>query len=136
MKKTILIGLALLFFAGFYAYAQDKEIEETNMFVKTMPITRIYTHKLGYKVLYLKNDLNFGEFYIPLKWFDVAGNKGVIIRGSDPSYPYFSIFWKDGEFHSVKLYVKRDLRHESWGALTLLPDISEKFEVDELELEF
>jgi hypothetical protein len=106
------------------------------MFVKTMPITKIYTHRLGYKVVYLKNDLNFGEFYVPLKWFDQAGGKGVIIKGFDPAYPYFSIFWKEGKFHSVKLYVRRDLRHDSWGTLRLVPDVADRFEIDELELDF
>lgn len=106
------------------------------MFVKTMPITKVYTHKLGYKVLYLKNDLNFAEFYIPLEWFDMAEQKAVIIRGADPSYPYFSIFWKQGEFHSIKLYVKSDLQDESWGTLTGQPDVASKFDIDAPELEF
>jgi len=106
------------------------------MFVKTMPISKIYTHKLGYKVVYLKNDLDFAEFYVPLKWFDMADRKAVIVRGVDPSYPYFSIFWKEGEFHSIKLYVRSDLQDISWGTLRLLPDISDKFEIDVLELEF
>ena len=131
MKKRVVIGLVLLFLFGICAYADEPDI-----FVKTMPITKIYTHKLGYKVLYLKNDLNFGEFYVPLKWFDMAGGKGVIVKGVDPAYPYFSIFWKQGEFHSVKLFVHRDLQHESWGSLRLVPDISDKFDIDSLELDF
>ncbi len=131
LKKMILICLVMFFFAGFYTFA-----DESDMFVKTMPIVKIYSHQLGYKVVYLKNDLNFGEFYVPLKWFDLAGGKGVIIKGFDPAYPYFSIFWKQGKFHSVKLYVKRDLRDGSWGALKIVPDISDKFEIDELELDF
>lgn len=65
-----------------------------------------------------------------------AGGKGVIVKGMDPAYPYFSIFWKQGEFHSVKLYVHRDLQHESWGTLRLVPDISDKFDIDSLELDF
>jgi hypothetical protein len=130
-KKIFFIGFVLLFFSGLFAFA-----EESDMFVKTMPITKVYTHRLGFKVLYLKNDLDFAEFYVPLEWFDSAGGKGVIVRGVDPSYPYFSIFWKAGKFHSVKLYVHKDLQHESWGSLTLSPDISEKFDIDEPEFEF
>jgi hypothetical protein len=131
LKKMIFLGLVLLFFIGVFAVAED-----SNIFVKTMPITKVYTHRLGFKVIYLKTDLTFSEFYVPLKWFDEAGNKGVIIRGHDSSYPYFSIFWKEGEFHSVKLYVHSNLQHDSWGALRLVPDISEQFEIDALDLEF
>ena len=131
MKKILLICLVLLFLISGFSFAETR-----NMFVKTMPITKIYTHQLGYKVIYLKTDLNFGVFYVPLKWFDVAGNKGVLIRGEDAAYPYFSIFWKDGEFHSVKLYVRSSLQHESWGSLAIVPDISDKFQHDILELDF
>ena len=106
------------------------------MFVKTMPITRIYTHRLGFKVVYLKTDLDFGVFYVPLQWFDEAGGKGVIIHGVDAAFPYFSIFWKNGEFHSVKLYVKSNLDDETWGSISVTPDISTKFEVDSLDLDF
>jgi len=131
LKKTICIGLVLLFLAGVFAAA-----DESDIFVKTMPITKIYTHKLGYKVVYLKSDLTFGEFYVPISWFDTAGGKGVLVKGLDPSYPYFSIFWKNGEFHSIKLYVYRDLQHQSWGTLRQEADVADKFDVETLELEF
>ena len=131
MKKTIFISLVLLFLSGVLLFAETSE-----MFVKTMPITKIYTHRLGFKVLYLKTDLTFGEMYVPLKWFDEAGGKGVLIRGTDPAYPYFSIFWKNGEFHSIKLYVINDFRDETWGSLKLPPDQVGEFDIDTLELDF
>lgn len=135
MKKIVIISLVLLFFLGGFSFAQETDYEPSDMFVKTMPITKIYTHKLGYKVVYLKTDLNFAEFYVPLEWFDVAGQKAVIVKGVDPAFPYFSIFWKEGAFHSVKLYVRRDLQHPSWGTLTE-SNVQEKFNIDEPELEF
>ncbi len=131
LKKTISIGLVLLFLVGVFAVA-----DESDMFVKTMPITKIYTYRLGYKVVYLKTDLNFGEFYVPISWFDQAGGKAVIVKGVEPAYPYFSVFWKNGEFHSVKLYVRSDMGDESWGTLKEAPGVADKFAVDTLELDF
>ena len=131
MKKIILISLVLLALSSLYVFADESE-----MFVKTMPITRIYTHRLGYRVVYLKTDLDFGEFYVPLRWFNEASGKGVLIDGVDPAYPYFSIFWKNGEFHSVKLYVKSDYADETWGSISTSEDISDRFDVDTLELDF
>ena len=107
-----------------------------DMFVKTMPITKVYTHRLGFKVLYLKNNLTFGEIYVPLKWFDEAGGKGVMIKGNDASYPYFSIFWREGEFDSIKIYVPSNLQHEAWGQLSLSAAVDSRFDIDSIEISF
>lgn len=110
--------------------------ELPDMFVKTMPITRIYTHRLGFKVVYLKTDMSFGQFYVPIEWFDATGGKGVMLRGTDPAYPYFSIFWQDGQFHSIKLYVRDHLGHDTWAGLIIKPGEAERFNVETLELDF
>lgn len=131
MKKLIFISLVLLLLSSVFVFADESE-----MFVKTMPITRIYMHKFGYRVVYLKTDMTLADFYVPMRWFDEAGGKGVLIRGYDAAYPYFSIFWKQGEFHSVKLYVKDNLDDESWGSMDLTPEESAVFDIDALELDF
>ena len=131
MKKIVVISLILLMVVAMFAFA-----EESTMFVKTMPIIRIYSHRMGFKVLYLKNNFTLGEFYVPLRWFDEAAAKGLLVKGLEAEYPYFSIFWKDGEFHSVKLYVKENLQHATWGTLGREEDVTGKFDVDSLVLEF
>ena len=50
--------------------------EESEYFVKTMPVSKIYNHYLGYRVVYVKSDLSLGEFYVPVRWFTEAGSKG------------------------------------------------------------
>lgn len=140
VKRTIFICIILLVVATGILSAED-----SRMFVKTMPITKIYSHRLGFRVLYYKNDLSFGEFYVPLKWFDEAGGReqrenapqrGVIIFGNDNAYPFFSIFWFDGQFHSIKLYVKQDLRDPSWGDIPTTADVEENFNIEALQIEF
>ena len=131
MRRIVLCLLVLLTIAAVSGFA-----ENPSMFVKTMPITRIYTHKLGFKVVYLKTDLNFGEFYVPIQWFDSTGGKGVMLRGIDPTYPYFSIFWQDGKFHSIKLYVIDNLADESWAPLAITSETEKHFDIETLELKF
>ena len=64
MKKLLCLTLLLLVL-GVVLYA-----ENASMFVVTKHITKIYIHRLGFRVLYLKNDLTLGEFYVPMEWFD------------------------------------------------------------------
>ena len=93
LKKIIFACFIMLLLTAVFAMA-----EESTMFVKTMPIIKIYSHRLGFKVLYLRNNFTLGDFYVPLRWFDAAAGQGVLIKGFEAEYPYFSIFWKDGEF--------------------------------------
>jgi hypothetical protein len=44
------------------------------------------------------------------------------------------IFWENGEFSHLRLYVVRDLRDMSWGAIDQTEDLSEEFAVETLEL--
>ena len=135
MKK--LVGIALLLFIVAIALPA----EEAELFVVTRHITKIYIHRLGFRVVYLKTNMELADFYVPMTWFDEASGKGTLIRGQDSSYPFFSIFWEpgkpDGErFHSVKLYTKTSLAHETWGTLTHREGIDKLFDVDEIQIEF
>ena len=105
-----------------------------------MPVIRIYNHSLGYKVVYVKSDASLHVIYLPKEWFLVAAQTGVepkaeIIAGRDSSYPYFSVFWEDGKFSHIRLYLNRDLRHESWGDMDTTQDLTEEFTVETLNLE-
>ena len=111
-------------------------LDSTDMFVKTLPITKVYTHRLGFKIVYLKSDLSLGNAYVPISWFDETGGKGLLIKGTNSSFPYFSIFWSEGTFHSIKMYVHKDLSHPTWGRLDPSMDLSSEFALDALELDF
>lgn len=126
--------MIFLFLVVMFAAAADAPVP--TFFVKTMPIAKIYTYSLGFEVVYIKSDLSIGRFYVPIGWFDQAGGKGVLIKGSDPSYPYFSIFWKNGKFDYIKLYVKSDLKDPSWGTLTPSTGLAAEFNIETLKVNF
>ncbi|WP_020613080.1 hypothetical protein [Sediminispirochaeta bajacaliforniensis] len=139
MKKAITITLlaALLTIVALSSVAA----EESPYFVKTVSISKVYNHRLGYRVVYMTNDFQFKVLYIPQAWFAVAGQSGEIpkaelVLGNDPAYPYFSIFWKDGQFDHIRLYLKKDLNDTSWGDASTLGDIDSNFNVETLSLEF
>ncbi len=134
MKKRIsLVLIFLVLWSLFSLYAQE---QDTKLFVKTVSIIKVYSHSAGYKILYLKSNMDLGEFYVPMRWFTRAGGKGEIVWGDQLSYPYFSIFWVDGKYDHIRLYLHKNLDSETWGLLKEGSVDEANFEVEELNLEF
>ena len=138
ITKRIFILCVLLLIAG-----QSIQLfsDESEFFFKSVPIMKIYPHRLGYRILYARTNMEVGDFYVPLKWFQYTPGeggvgKGELVVGMEDSYPYFSIFWKNGEFDHIRLYLKKDRRDPSWGDLPSNVNIDDKFDVDTLNLEF
>ena len=137
MKKRVLIlAVLLLLVLSGLLYAEDSEY-----FVKSVPIAKVYIHNLGYRIVYQKSDLNFLVFYVPNRWMTMSGSDGEppkaeLYTGIEPEYPYFSIFWKNGEFSHIRLYLNRRLSHESYGDLENPDTFDDKFDVETLALEF
>ena len=133
MKRTVmLIALVLLILGVFAVNAQE---QDPKLYVKTVGIMKILNHALGYKVLYLKSTMEVGEFYVPHSWFK-AGGKAELILGDTQAFPYFSVFYRDGEFDHIKLYAHENIQHLSWGRLKRQAGDSSKFEIETLDLEF
>ena len=131
MKRVVmLVALILLVLGALNAQEQDPKL-----YVKTVGIMKILNHALGYKVLYLKSSMEVGEFYVPHSWFK-AGGKAELVLGNGPAFPYFSIFYRDGEFDHIKIYAAENIQHLSWGRLKRQAGDSSKFEVETLDLEF
>jgi hypothetical protein len=131
MKRAVPILLLLLALGAAFGQEQD-----TKVYVKTVPILKILTCSAGYKVLYVKSDMQVGEIYLPLSWFGKAGGQAEIVFGKDPSYPYFSVFYKDGKFDFIRLYVIDDVKDLSWGILKRTEEELNRFKVDTLKIEY
>ena len=133
MKRTVM--LVALFFLVLGVFAVSAQEQDPKLYVKTVSIMKILNHALGYKVLYLKSSMEVGEFYVPHSWFK-AGGKAELVIGDTPAFPYFSVFYRDGEFSHVKLYAHENIGHLSWGRLKRQAGDSSKFEIETLDLEF
>ncbi len=131
MKRAVCVFLLLLVLGAAFAQEQD-----TKVYVKSVPILKILTSSAGYKVLYVKSDMQVGELYLPLSWFGKAGGQAEIVFGKDPSYPYFSVFYKDGKFDFIRLYVLDNVGDISWGILKRSEEEFNRFKVDTLKIEY
>lgn len=122
LKRILLILLLLT--AGTALFAA-----ESDFFVKTVPITKVYLYNEGFRILYLKSDLEFGVIYVPIEWFSTsADSKAEVVYDSNPSFPYFSIFWEEGEFHHIRLYLEKNKNAQSWGDKPLTEATITEFE--------
>jgi hypothetical protein len=133
MKRAVRLLLVLLVLGVAAAFGQE---QQSNIYVKTVPILKILSSSEGYKVLYLKSDMQVGEFYLPHPWFGKAGGKAEIVFGRDPTYPYFSVFYRDGKFDFIRLYVVDDVKDLTWGILKKSEEELARFKVDTLQIEY
>ena len=133
VKRIALIVCFVVVLTG-VTVAQDGNWNESNLFVKTLYLERVYPHQLGYMATYVGADLRLQRLFMPIEWFGVAAGRAEIVYGSERSYPYVDIYWEDGEFSHVRLHVHTSLNHISWGAIDQTEDWSDDFAVDGLEL--
>ena len=135
MKKFVFLFLIFVWLVPALFAQVDQDTQES-VYFKTYYITKIYTHPDGYKVRFMKTDLESGIVYIPKTWFEEAGGKAELIWGYGDEYPYFIIFWKNGKFDHIRLFVIENMTHASWGLLIGESGIEEKFNVEEPVLEY
>jgi hypothetical protein len=129
--------LAFLALTPLFADKISKE-NESEYFYVNVPIVRVFPYRKGYVVEYKKSPAGRGRVYLPMEWFSGAAAKGEYISmPTGTAWPYLAIYYKSGEFSHVRLYVRRDLRHETWGNIPLNVNLDEHFEnVTDIKLEF
>ncbi|MCL1817927.1 MAG: hypothetical protein FWG35_03280 [Spirochaetaceae bacterium] len=136
MKKIYAVAAVMLFLAVGSALA-----EESKFYARSFNIEKVYFHNKGYKVTYITGKLKFASTYLPHSWFSQSSTKngvqakGELAYGNDASYPYMTIFWKDGKFSHVRLYLKKNLYDVSYGAINPNQDPT-AFDVEEPALEY
>jgi hypothetical protein len=145
LKLWRLFSIALIAFVGIGALtAQDKDSGAgdakgnwSSYYYTNVPLEKVYPHKLGYVVIYRKGGSEMGRAYLPLRWFTESAAKGDIINlPKGRTWPYMSVFYKDGAFSHVRLFIRQDFSHESWGNLPLNVNIDGQFEAEELKLDY
>jgi hypothetical protein len=89
---------------------------------------------LGFKITYTAENLDFKQVYLPASWFTEAAGQGELIETDSKSAPYMDVYYQDGEFSHVRLFVRANPFHVSWGRLDDEPNLAEKFNKDTLQL--
>lgn len=135
MKKRILIvAILAIMVAGFLGAQEAQTSRESELFVHTVYLNQVFRHRLGFKVTYTAENLDFKQKYIPSSWFTQAAGKGEIVHTDSKSAPYMDVYFRNGEFSHVRLFVRDDPNHTSWGRLKNEPGTQEKFNVETLDL--
>lgn len=120
--------------------AQDGSSQGTSQgsyYYVNVPIEKVYPHRLGYFILYRKSGIDLGQAYLPNQWFAHTAGKGEIVwLQSGSTWPYMSVYYKNGTFSHVRLFLARSFAHASWGTLPASANVDDKFNVEDLKLEY
>jgi hypothetical protein len=134
MILLVLFGLVGL---GGTAVAQETGIgARSEFFAKTFYILKIAPHNLGYRVNYLTTGGQSAVTYLPIEWFTAAAGKAELIESNGAEVPYMTIFWKNGEFSHLRLFVVPNYGDPSWAAFPSGVNPEEEFAIDTLALHF
>ena len=140
MKKLIIAAIgAVLLVAGLPVFAQDKQKgNDSEYYYKSISIEMIFPYRNGYVIQYRRGVNGIERAYLPMAWFTGSAGKGEIVTlPVGNAWPSFSVYYKDGEFSHVRLYVHRLSDHPTWGTIPQNVNIDARFEgIEELNLKF
>jgi hypothetical protein len=110
----------------------------SDLYYINVPLEKIYPSRLGYLVLFRKGNNALGRAYIPYEWFKFTVRKAEMVQiGDGPTWPCMSVFYKEGAFHSVRLYVAKRGSHITWGNIPSNVNLDEHFQnVESIDLGF
>ncbi len=113
------------------------EENKSAFYYVNVPLEKVYPHQNGYMVLYRKSGSVLTRAYLPLKWFSESAGKAELLKLDHGTvWPYMTVYYKEGTFDHVRLFVRREMSHQSWGNLPQGTNLAEEFEIEELKLEF
>ena len=138
MKKAgFVLAATLLLLTSLPSFAQQAYVNPKDAYYKVVPIIKVWMHQLGYMVQFWTSKNQIARMYIPLSWFNQGANsKADIIYGNEAGFPYVTIFWVDGKFDHINLYVANSYDSLSWGVLSQSTDLTTEFSVQEVPKEF
>jgi len=137
MKKIIIVLFILAVISP--VFAQNNSNNESNMYCINVDIEKIYPSSMGYIVQYQKkSSTGIGTVGIPNGWLtDAAGKAEYVKLPPGKNWPSMTVFFSNGEFSHVRLYVHRVKSHRTWGNIPMGMDVSRHFKnPDSLEIEF
>ena len=138
MKKITLLVVLVTMCVGTFIYAQQFE-NESDYYYLSYPIERIYLYRLVYMIVYRGNSNHMSRTFVPHNWFTGIGegSKGEIVYlGPGREWPTMTVYFNNGDFSHVRLRLRRDKGHETWGNIPLNVNLDEYFQnVEEVDLE-
>ena len=139
MKKFVIaVVLFVIVAGGISIFADDSGRNESEYYYVNITLEKIWPYRAGYIVQYRKGLNRIGRLYLPSEWFASSASKGEIIQlPKGVNWPSMTVYYKDGEFSHIRLYVHRMQNHQSWGSVPQNVNIDSRFDnVDTLKIDF
>ena len=143
MKKIVLLAAVCIALTSVPVFAQNVEPETSGSpyYYVSAPIQKVYPYLKGYAVTYRKGAIGSATTYLPTEWLEEKAGEipklDIVLLGPGTQWPYLVVYYKDGVFSHVRLYVRRERSHETWGHVPSGLNIDDKFEnVEPIILEF
>ena len=103
--------------------------QESEYYYYNIQLERIYSHNKGYVVVYRKGVNQITRALIPFSWFTGPDGKADLIQiGSGTLWPYLSVYYKNGEFSHLRMYVRKERGHITWGIVPSGQNLDKYFE--------
>jgi len=135
MKRLIFVLVVLTAVSPIFAQSNSNENNDT--YYINVRVERIYPTGHGYIIQYQKSTSELGTIGIPNEWFMDAGGKAEIMKLPwGKNWPTMSVFYDNGEFSHLRLYVHRAKSHQTWGNLPQGTDLSRYFSEDQNSFNF
>ena len=137
MKKLIVILLFLAVFSPLSVFAISEE-NSSDFYYVNVHLEKIYPTGQGYLLLYRKGINQIATVGIPNEWFTDAASKAELIHlPKGKNWPSVTVFYKNGEFSHIRVYVHPSRGHQTWGNAPQSADVSRYFQdQDSFKLEF
>lgn len=138
MRRPLLIALVTLLLLAGALFAQEETTDEDRpvFYAMTVYINTVYLHDQGYVIDYNDSELYAQRAYLPFRWFTAAAGKGEIIYGTGDQYPYMMVYYENGAFSHLRLYVADNPFDMSWDQLPASLDLEQEFSVEEPQLNY
>jgi len=117
MKKVFFVLVILTAVSPIFAQDYYNNNDSSNLYYINVRIEKIYPSGDGYVVQYLRSNSQYATIGIPMDWFDAAGKAELLLLPPGSNWPTMSVFYNDGEFSHVRLYVHRSKGHITWGTV-------------------
>ena len=138
MKKLLIVLVLLAIISPVFVFAQNNSSEADDMYYINVPIERIIVTRDGYIIQYRSSRSMMATIGIPVEWFidpDGSAEKVRLKTGGD--WPTMSVFYRNGEFSHVRIYVHPAKAHRTWGSVPIGTDVSRFFvEKESFKIEY
>jgi len=116
-------------------FAQNNSENRDAIYYTNVPVERIIPVQTGYIIQYRTGSNILGTIGIPADWLSDAGGSAEIIRLPTASdWPTMSVFYVNGKFSHLRLYVHPAKSHRTWGNIAIGTNV-DRFFVDKESFE-